>query len=189
MDAFARRNKDACISPNYKPHALSTSLKLQVDNAEVLDHDLHMYSNVLLNKFLQMVIGSMNREDIIISNKLEEIITSRRGEDPKLDHSRKKVAETSTILGRKLRMVNNIMEVMVIGENNVPSWFKIEELKMFLSRNLKRIQESLVKDVKGQDEVDVKIFLFVKFCFVFTFKTITRYFRILVFNVSVLSFC
>ncbi|KAK1393454.1 hypothetical protein POM88_012510 [Heracleum sosnowskyi] len=135
--------------PNYQPCMLENPLRIKFINEEIPVGSFHKLKPSALKDLLYLVIGSIHPLEQLCSSEIEGILQRRKGEDSKLDKSRRKTLNAYP--GRRFKLIEGILKFRTYAFDK-DLWMDLQDAKVCLSKAIHKYIDEIEDDAISPDE-------------------------------------
>ncbi|KAK1394279.1 hypothetical protein POM88_013335 [Heracleum sosnowskyi] len=143
-------NRVESQAPNYQPCVVEGPLSIIFINEEILVRSFHKLKTSALKYLLYLVIGSTHSLEHVCCFEIEEILSKRKGEDSKLDKSRRKTLNAYP--GRRFKLVNDALKFRTYAFGQ-ELWIDLQDARVCLSKVVQKYIDEIEDDAISPDEI------------------------------------
>ncbi|KAK1383257.1 hypothetical protein POM88_020992 [Heracleum sosnowskyi] len=133
-------NKAESEAPNYQTCMLENPLRIKHLKEEIYVCSLHKLKTTILKDLQYMVAGSIHPLEQICSDKIEELLERRKGEDSKLDKQRR--MSLNAYRGRRFKLINEELHFRSYPFDQ-EQWLNLRDASSLISPTIKKIIEEI----------------------------------------------
>ncbi|KAK1392583.1 hypothetical protein POM88_011639 [Heracleum sosnowskyi] len=133
-------NKAESEAPNYQTCMLENPLRIKHLKEEINVCSLHKLKTTILKDLQYMVAGSIHPLEQICSDKIEELLEKRKGEDSKLDKQRR--MSLNAYRGSRFKLIHEELHFRSYPFDQ-EQWLNLRDASSLISPTIKKIIEEI----------------------------------------------
>ncbi|KAK1378960.1 hypothetical protein POM88_025704 [Heracleum sosnowskyi] len=133
-------NKAESEAPNYQTCMLENPLRIKHLKEEIYVCSLHKLKTTILKDLQYMVAGSIHPLEQICSDKIEELLERRKGEDSKLDKQRR--MSLNAYRGSRFKLIHEELHFRSYPFDQ-EQWLNLRDASSLISPTIKKIIEEI----------------------------------------------
>ncbi|KAK1384765.1 hypothetical protein POM88_022500 [Heracleum sosnowskyi] len=133
-------NKAKSEAPNYQTCMLENPLRIKHLKEEIYVCSLHKLKTTILKDLQYMVAGSIHPLEQICSDKIEELLERRKGEDSKLDKQRR--MSLNAYRGSRFKLIHEELHFRSYPFHQ-EQWLNLRDASSLISPTIKKIIEEI----------------------------------------------
>ncbi|KAK1360633.1 hypothetical protein POM88_045107 [Heracleum sosnowskyi] len=150
LDKSKEANRVESERPNYQSCMLENPLRIKFIWEEIPVRSFHKLRTSALKDLLFLVIGSIHPLERQCSSEIESIIQARKGEDSKLDKSRRKTL--NAFPGSRFKDFNGTLKFRTHAFGK-ELWMDLQDARVCLSKTLQKHIDEIEDEAITPDEI------------------------------------